>query len=411
MDKADLAELWQFPWPIMDVLIGGKSSIDLLELRVRSLSEATAFLKGYGFDPDDQVDLKRLDCIKIEALAFIERQLLQPREWARGVCPPRELIEAEDPRQLLIWASGKDPRERLLRAWACAVLRVMHTIAHLEGVNQKADLAEAREQIFGRIRQHLFRGKDGRVWLGNDDLKVELALVEWKDAKSRNSVLLKLLHKRDNVAETIYDTLGVRLIPRQVADVMMVVKVLRYFNIISYPNAYPARARNTLVDMDRFKSQIETLREMLASGSLSPEEFQTMVARLDPGPPPLPVSSNPHSAQAYKSIQMTGRQLIKVRNYRFEWLDKLKRAVDTPKLEPKVARILGELQGLVEGWHSVKSSRDVEVFFPFEIQILDLQSYEQAQSGEANHDRYKSSQVRAARKRILAKVLELSKAP
>jgi len=48
MDKLQLADLWKFPWPLMDVLIGGQSSIDLNELRVGSWEEATKWLEAYG---------------------------------------------------------------------------------------------------------------------------------------------------------------------------------------------------------------------------------------------------------------------------------------------------------------------------------------------------------------------------
>jgi hypothetical protein len=39
---------------------------------------------------------------------------------------------------------------------------------------------------------------------------------------------------------------------------------------------------------------------------------------------------------------------------------------------------------------------------------MDQESYLRSESGEANHNRYKMSQIRAARKRVLTKVLELS---
>jgi len=410
MDKAQLADLWKMPWPVLDVLIGGQSSIDLTELRVTTWDEATAFLQAYGYDPEVAAERRHIHGIMIEAVSFIERQLLTPREWERGIRPPDEILTCVDPRHLVVWASGESPTDRLKRAWACAILRVMHTIAHIEGVNRTVDLVSAREQIFSRFQRHLFRDDARRLWLGDAQTKVELVHMEWKEHKSRNSIILKLLHKRDNVAETIYDFLGVRMVARRLCDVMMVAKCVRQFNMVVYPNAYPSRARNNLVDLKRFRSQIETLREMLISGALSAAEFESMVGRLTAALPVEPVSPvNPHSAQTYRSIQLTGRQLIKVRAWRYEWLEKLRRAIDKEKLPPETRRVLGDLEYLVEGWHSVKETLDEAAFFPFEVQILDEEGWAQAQSGEANHDKYKLSQNRAARKRVLQKVLELSR--
>jgi len=409
MDKLQLADLWKFPWPLMEVLIGGRSSIDLNELRVGSWEEATAFLHAYGYDPDNPADGRRIHAGLIEAVTFIERQLLAPREWRR-IKPPDDILYADDVRHLLLAASSKGPTERLKRAWACAILRVLHTIAHIEGVTRSVDIAVAREQIFARFQEHLTRDAAGRLWLGADDVRVELAHVEWKAAKTRNSILLKLLHKRDNVAETIYDFIGIRFVTKSVSDVMLVVKCLRHYHMIVYPNAYPSRARNNLLDLKRFRVQIETLREMLTAGSISPDEFESMVGRLSASAPAAGISPvNPHSAASYRSIQLTGRQIIRTQDSQLEWLAKLKHAQATETLPPGAAQMLAELVHLVEGWHSVKDERDIAAFFPFEVQILDAESYALARTGDANHDRYKLSQVRAARKRVLGKVLELSR--
>ena len=59
MTKEELANLWQFPWPVMDVLIGGKSSIDLTELKIQSNAEASSFLRSYGYDPETPADIER----------------------------------------------------------------------------------------------------------------------------------------------------------------------------------------------------------------------------------------------------------------------------------------------------------------------------------------------------------------
>ena len=410
MDKTQLLDMWTFQWPVMDVLIGGMSSIDLPELRIDNWSEATEFIRAYGYDPEDLRDRRLLDATLVESLSFIENQLIQPHEWEKGIRPPNDILFCDDSRHLLIRASGKSPEDRLGRAWACAVLRVMHTVAHIEGINRSVDMDKARDQIFGRFKAWLSRDKQGCLWLGDDSLRVELFDIQWKENKSRQSIILKLLHKRDNVAEAIYDFIGVRLITKRLSDVMLAVNCLRHFNMVVFPNAYPSRVRNNLIDLPRFRAQINALHDMLMAGSISPEDFQTMVSRLSIPPPAHEgVKSNPHSSQTYRSIQLTGRQLIKLDHHEYEWLDKLKQAVSAPDISRNKDHVLNEVANLVENWHSVRGSLHLGVFFPFEVQIMDEESYQHAESGEANHDRYKLSQVRAARKRVLAKVLELSR--
>ena len=404
-----LAEMWCFPWPSMDVLIGGKSSIDLPELQVATFAEASEFLKAYGFDADKPSDRRYLHAVLVEAVAFIEHQLIQPHEWRRGVRPPDDILFCVDPRHLLVWASSSDRGQRWRSAWACAILRVMHTIGHLEGVNRSVDLDAARSQIFDRFRAHIWEEGES-LWFGGAECKVELTQVGWKEKKGRNSIILKLLHKRDNVAETIYDYVGIRLVTKDLGDAMLAVKILNQYHILCFPNAYPARARNTLVDTAAFRSQVDGLTAGLAAGTLSPADFQAQVATLAVAQPAAPVSTNNlHSAASYKAIQLTGRQLIRVPYHRFDWFVKLTAAVGTKTLEPKTMAMLRELRTLVEGWHSVKDSLEDAAFFPFEVQILDAENYDKSQHGEANHDRYKQSQVKAARKRVLGRVLECFK--
>lgn len=410
MDKLHLADMWKFPWPVMDVLIGGNSSIDLPELKVGTWEEATDFLRCYGYDPEVPRDARTMHCVIVEALAFIERKLLTPREWSRGVRPPDDIILCDDVRHLLMWAGSSTPNDRLKRAWACAVLRVMHTIAHIEGVNRYVSVSAARQQVMARFQRFVWRDEQRVMWFGDADNKIRLERVEWKEQKTRNSIILKLLHKKDNVAETIFDYLGLRIVTKRLCDVMMVVKFLRMFHIVSYPNAIPARARNNLIDVQRFRSQVETLRDMLTAGSITPDEFETMVARLTAEQQdPSASLTNPHSSAAYRAIQLTGRQLVTIPNEQLSWLHKLNREINTQKLTPATAQILREMNGLVSGWHSVHENRQISAFFPYEVQIMDQSSYTLSTSGDANHSRYKQSQVRAARKRVLNKVLELSK--
>ena len=395
----------------MDVLIGGKSSIDLTELNIQSVAEASNFLRNYGYDPETPADRHLIHSVQVEAVTFIEQQLLLPREWQRGIRPPDEILNCDDPCKLLLWASAKDSEDGWLRHWACAVLRVMHTIAHLEGVHRTIDMQAARAQIFSRFEQHLQHESDGDLWFGGKEGRVELAQVEWKEAKSRNSIILKLLHKRDNVAETIYDYVGIRLITKNLCDVMLVVKLLHKYNIIVYPNAYPSRARNNLIDIERFHEQVELLRQELLSGSLTAGDFSRKIANLNiEASTVAQANANPHSLSSYRAIQLTGRQLIKIPHQKLEWLTKLAQSQgigQTP--EPKLTTVLAVMKDLLKSWPSGKEGRFDAAFFPFEVQILDATSHEHAQSGEANHDRYKSSQIRAARKRVLSQVLEFSK--
>ena len=50
--------------------------------------------------------------------------------------------------------------------------------------------------------------------------------------------------------------------------------------------------------------------------------------------------------------------------------------------------------------------REIKFFFPFEIQIMDKQTFLINQKGLGSHTEYKQNQLEAARKRVLGKILE-----
>ena len=59
---------------------------------------------------------------------------------------------------------------------------------------------------------------------------------ETKAKKSRDSTIIKLLHKVENVAEEVFDRIGVRLITKAKVDCLRVVKFLYHKNIIVIHN-------------------------------------------------------------------------------------------------------------------------------------------------------------------------------
>ena len=408
-----LARQWSFPWPIMDVLIGGKSPIDLEKLSLTSDADARHFLKSYGYDPDRPDDAQRLHEIFIEATNFIECQLM-PREWAQGNKPPEALISHHSASDLLLWASGKnsEPQDskilHRLQIWSCAVLRVMHTIAHIDDLQRLNKIDGAKAQIMGRFQKALFRDKDGKLLFGNKVQHIELEKFEWKTSKTRTSMILKLLHKPANVAETIYDLLGVRIITKKLSDSMIAVKFLRQFYLVDFANIHPSRSRNNLIDTLQFHAHVETLRQMLISKKISPDGFREMLLYMNTPVTPRK-SSNPHSSKQYRSIQLTCRQRVRYPDPNLTWNDKLRNYLSTNQCSPWKEGILREILELTEGWnHCGENGREISVFFPFEVQILDKEAAMSGEKGEASHQVYKKAQIRSARRRILGKVLGIT---
>jgi uncharacterized protein (TIGR04562 family) len=102
---------------------------------------------------------------------------------------------------------------------------------------------------------------------------------------------------------------------------------------------------------------------------------------------------NEHTSKFYQSIQFTGRQLIKYRNPFFQEFNEIKRYAKENSDESELAKKLLALD-------TSHIAREVRFFYPFEVQIMDLESYKSSTEGEASHLDYKRTKTRAAMKRV-----------
>ena len=331
-------------------------------------------------------------------------------EWRKGRRPPDEIMFADDVRYLLLWAADRTPGAALRAAWACVVLRILHTIAHIDQ-SRDQDIETARRQIVGRFKNYIFRDPDGTLRFGTRELNVEVVSIDWKLFKSRQSILLKLLHKKGNVTEEINDLLGVRIVTKRLCDVMLVAKMLRDSHMITYVNCIPARARNTLVDLDTFRHNVDKLRQMLADGKIHPDEFGILIEHLVAPMRQTKRSKrsgnvNPHTGANYRSLQFTCRQMVTLSNPCLDILERFAALQASAALDD-AARTKVAAAGQIFARLASSGRRTYRVFFPFEVHILDVSSFDANKHGAANYDRYKRAQLRTARRRVLARLMQL----
>lgn len=332
-----------FPFETLRAIVGGTSAIDVSGLQVQDLAAAEDFLECYGFRWDDPVERAELERLRVQALDFMEECLLDPEERV-----PARVADEVDVRRLLLAVS--EPRRPA--PWACGLLRVMHTLAHAQSdfSTHFADQIEA--QVLGRFEGWIHRGDDG-IFLG----EIPLESFEARARKELPSVVMKLLHKPENVAAAVFDRIGVRFVTRRRLDALLVVRFLRRHNVFMFANVKPSRSKNTLVDLARLEAVIG---EFSDTDALAAEVERWPFPDADGDP------SNPYSSRAYHAIQFTARQRVRVTD---------------------------------------AHGQTFRFFFPFEIQVFDAASLQEAQRGYASHTEYKERQRQAARVRVLGEAL------
>jgi len=389
MQQTDLTA-FELPWETLDAIIEGKSPIDLNSIHALSHEEANELILSYGYDLRLEDDAAEMQSLLKETIEFIENRFLTDRiDWAEHdetVLPlsqiPEPIRSTSDIRDLILMAASAKKPEKL---WACAMLKVLHTLVHLHNNPTLRYFQEASDSIILKFHHLLLPHPDGTFsLLGKNNRQIDLFGFETKYKKPRESILIKLLCKKENVAEEVWDLVGVRLITHIPADALLTIELLREQKVLLFSNIIPTRSRNTLIDFEAFRTEYERLFKDMQTGKRHFETINDLFQAVPIKPPKKPndFSKNPSSLPDYRSIHITCRHFLNVQ----------------PPEEHDELDLLDEPIGELD-------SHGSRIAFPFEIQILDKESYLENEAGKTAHSLYKLKQVISARRRVLGRLL------
>jgi uncharacterized protein (TIGR04562 family) len=368
------------PWDALKAIVGGQSAVDEPRLDVNGHEGAQILLESYGFDCSRGPHRAELETLRRQAILFVREELLGPD---LSLQLPSWLDAETDVRQLMLLASRRPVDD--FQRWSCALLRVMHTIVHCHSYFNQRFGDEIREQILRRFEPHV-RGHDATLRLGDGDLGVPLTQFEVKHVKPWRSVTMKLLHKPENVAADVFDRIGIRFVTKERFDALLVMRYLRSHYVVLFANVKPSRSRNTLIDLDALRENQVMLDQLRASGRLTDPQYLAALrecVRDMPYPEERERAYNPFSAVQYHSIQFTCRQLIRI-------------------VEQDATMLSGAFPAV---GRSDVTGGEVRFFFPYEVQILDQDSWDVSRSGLAAHEVYKARQRASVRRRVLGSLL------
>ena len=302
-----------FDWEMMGLILGGDSSLDSRSFLgpVADGDQVKRFLEGYGLGHDDPVTRAELFGNFQEALQFVRRYFLREgSEDGLELEVPHSLQRISDVGELFMITVDRG-RDREEVCWAEALLKVMHTILHVDKDLRFHYFQAIQTQIFDRFYKYLVRsGPEERLFLGAKGESGGIPLVEFetKSMKSRESVIIKLLHKAENVAEEVFDRVGVRMVTGSRLDALRAVKFLLERFIVIPHNIKPSRSVNGLVDLARFQRGHGRAVKAALRGNLPEGEFLAALADLAERCAPKGPSgggNNLHSLRDYRSIQFT----------------------------------------------------------------------------------------------------------
>ena len=267
----------------------------------------------------------------------------------------------------------------------------MHIISHLDNDVRLENFHFAREQIFARFDEFVEAAGKRRWRFGSGSNAVPLVRYIKKQRKERNSIIIKLLSKPQTVVEEIYDSLGFRFVTENRFDAYRLIQAMVASGAISAPNIQPGRSVNSLLPFDHVKSSVEAIVSELEDGKISQRIAQKKIQTLEQeGLIPLGSLRNPFSSSWYRAVQMTCRQLIVAPDPTFKFWNQIRSKFESSKGGPEILKKIPMV------------FREKRTFYyPFEIQIMDKESYVESIGGRSRHREYKARQRLMARNRVL----------
>lgn len=354
----------QFHEKTLEALIGGYNSLDARDLNISDLEEAYAFMRAYGFDPDEEIQIRDLWRFHRRAVTFIRTELLEEgEEFPENLSDPNQL---KDLAYLLIYASTSDRRENSMQRWSCAVLKVMHVLVHLDKDLFTLYSPQIQDQILAPFKKHIYEDPTTGTYLGSPGSQGSISLKKYdtKAFKTSKSSIAKLLAKPDEVAFSLLDKMGVRFVTKSLFETFSVLRYLVQNSLVSVPHVVTDQSNNTLYPLNLF---IEVCEGVTKEQVLSPAEIDAMLLKKlekEAERANYRKKLNPFSSHDYRFIKFITRKLIRV-----------------PQEEDEASPF--------------------SFFYPCEIQIVDYETYLQNLSGGASHNEYKRRQRRKARMRVL----------
>lgn len=236
MSETTLADL-----EAIRLLLSGSSVIDWHQLAFTDLKEVHRFLRINEFNPDDSQDMDRLEELRAEAVEYLTRNF--------HYRIPEEIAETVPAAELLLAASQRGRYQ----TYACMVLKVMHVLNHLDGREVLFRLPISDDQLFGIVEAKVVQIVDAMRGAG-------LPIVEFAwSRKERDSLITKLLAKRDSIAAHVYDKLRFRLITRRHEDLGPVLREL-LCRLVPFNYIIPGQSVNRLLPFERLCQEFPSLR-------------------------------------------------------------------------------------------------------------------------------------------------------
>lgn len=318
------------------LLLRGESVVDWHRLDLETEADARRLLALNAFNWDDAGDRRRIEALRSHAVDYLQRVL--------NFYLDEEVAHAAAFIELPLMASGKGTHKQ--QRGACVLLKVMHILHHLDARELRTRLALADTELFESVEQSVLQIFDQLRSSG-----APVVEFQWS-RKTRESLLTKMLVKRETSAARVFDRLRFRLIVKRREDLVPTLRTMLR-KLIPFNYVVPGQTVNSLID----------LRDL----AIGPSRLTTDEGRH--------AETNEFSGANFRVINFIADLPVRV--------DRLTR--DGPYRQDQ----LGE------------DDRGDMVFVLAEFQLIDAETARANEQGESSHQAYKTRQHSRVRERML----------
>ena len=212
------------------LILRGGSVIDWRRLHFKTRDEVDHFLGLCELDASDPVDEAWIRTALADAVDYLRKTFNY--RVTEAVANPQRVQD------VFLHASGVG--EDRYRRIACIVLKVMHVIQHLEGHALLRHLAIPETELGELATRKVLSIAEEMRLMGSP-------VAEFADSiKTRESVITKLVAKKETVAAQIYDKTRFRIITRTRQDILPVLYHLTQ-RLFPFNFVVPDQTENTLL--------------------------------------------------------------------------------------------------------------------------------------------------------------------
>jgi len=239
------------------LLLTGDSVVDWHRLNLATPEDVRRLLRVNSIDIENPDDLARLQSLRTQAVHYLIEQL--------GLKVDDVIATGTSVLELPLLASG---RGRLQRQ-ACVLLKVMHIIYHLDARELRTLLTIPEHALYGLVEHSV-------MTLFDELRRSGVPVVEFSwSRKTQDSLITKLLVKRETSAARVFDRLRFRVVVERHDDLIPTLHVM-LTRFIPFNYVVPGQTVNSLVDPAPLERRIASGQEVVTVPSAArdhPNEF------------------------------------------------------------------------------------------------------------------------------------------